>query len=55
MLDVFRNAGLTVGACLEPTWTRAAALATFPGMSDTLYDEAIAGLPLAIVWILTRD
>ena len=48
-------AGLTVAACLEPTWTHAAALATFPGMSDTLYQEAIAGIPLAIVWILTRD
>ena len=55
MLGVFREAGLTVAACLEPTWTRTAAMASFPGMSDTLYEEAIAGLPLAIVWILTRD
>ena len=55
LLGVFRAAGLTVAACLEPTWTHAAALATFPGMSDTLYEEAIAGLPLAIVWMLTRD
>lgn len=55
LLGVFRNAGLSVAACLEPTWTRAAALGTFPGMSDTLYEEAIAGMPLAIVWILHRD
>jgi len=55
MLGVFHEAGLRVTACVEPTWTRAAALGTFPGMSATLFEEAIAGIPLAIVWALTRD
>ena len=55
MLGVLRRAGLIVVDCLEPLWTRDAALASFPGMSDRLYEEAIAGLPLAIVWILRRD
>ncbi|HEY6318398.1 MAG TPA: class I SAM-dependent methyltransferase [Acidimicrobiia bacterium] len=55
MLSVFQEAGLRVTACVEPTWTQAAALGTFPGMSATLFEEAIAGIPLAIVWVLTRD
>jgi hypothetical protein len=54
MLGVLGHAGLTVVECIEPLWTRDAALASFPGMTDRLYDEAIAGLPLAIVWILRR-
>jgi len=55
MLGVLARAGLTVVDCLEPLWTRDAALASFPGMSDRLYEEAIAGLPLAIIWMLRRD
>jgi SAM-dependent methyltransferase len=54
MLGVLQQAGLTVVDCIEPLWSHDAALASFPGMSDRLYEEAIAGLPLAIVWILRR-
>jgi ubiquinone/menaquinone biosynthesis C-methylase UbiE len=55
MLAIFRDVGLTVRDCIEAMWTRDAAFASFPGMSDVLYEEAIDGLPLAIVWLLTRD
>ena len=54
MLRALDAADLGVLACDEPAWTRAAATTTFPGMSDALYDEAIAGLPLGIVWHLER-
>ena len=54
MLDAVGRAGLTVLDCAEPTWTLEAAQLSFPGMSVALYEEAIAGLPLAIVWQLAR-
>ena len=54
MLDAAARAGLTVVECVEPTWTLEAAQLSFPGMSAALYAEAIAGLPLAIVWQLAR-
>lgn len=54
MLAAITAAGLSVVECREPTWTRSVAAAAFPGMSDDLYGDAIAGLPLAIVWKLSR-
>jgi SAM-dependent methyltransferase len=54
MLSAFAQAGLTVRECAEPTWTLEAARVSFPGISDQLYEEAIAGLPIAIVWQLAR-
>ncbi len=54
MLEAFSRAGLRVCECREPTWSLDAARVGFPGMGDSLYDEAIAGLPLAIVWRLER-
>ena len=54
MLRAVDTAGLEVLGCDEPTWTRAGARAAFPDLSDALYDEAIAGLPLGIVWHLAR-
>jgi SAM-dependent methyltransferase len=54
VLAAVARAGLTVVGCAEPTWTLEAARLSFPGMSDALYEEAIAGLPLAIVWSLGR-
>jgi len=54
VLEVLASTGLTPLACTEPTWTRAAAQLAFPGMSTRFYEEAIAGLPLAIVWQLAR-
>jgi ubiquinone/menaquinone biosynthesis C-methylase UbiE len=52
MLEVLASTGLTPLACAEPTWTLKAAELAFPGMSARFYEEAIAGLPLAIVWQL---
>lgn len=54
MLCAFAEAGLTVLACAEPSWTLESAQLSFPGMSAKFYEEAIAGLPLAVVWQLTR-
>jgi len=54
MLAAFARAGLTVRSCAEPPWTLEAARVGFPGISDALFEEAIAGLPLAIVWQLAR-
>ena len=54
-LATFARAGLTVRACAEPLWTLDAARVSFPGISDALYEQAIAGLPLAIVWQLARS
>jgi ubiquinone/menaquinone biosynthesis C-methylase UbiE len=53
-LAAFARAGLTVRGCDEPTWTLDAARVSFPGITDRLYEEAIAGLPLSIVWQLAR-
>jgi SAM-dependent methyltransferase len=53
-LDTFARAGLAVQTCDEPRWTLDAARVSFPGISDPLYEEAIAGLPIAIVWQLER-
>lgn len=52
MLNAFEHASLRVVECAEPTWTFDAAAVAFPGISRTLFDEAIAGLPLAVVWHL---
>jgi SAM-dependent methyltransferase len=54
-LAAFARAGLTVRECAEPRWTLDAARVSFPGITDPLYEEAIAGLPLAIVWQLVRS
>lgn len=54
-LDAFARAGLSVRGCREPRWTLEAARVSFPGITEQLYEEAIAGLPLAIVWELVLD
>ena len=52
MLAVLADTGLTVLGCAEPAWIPEAATLAFPGMSTPFYKEAIAGLPLAVVWQL---
>jgi SAM-dependent methyltransferase len=52
MLHAFDRAHVRVVECAEPTWTFDAAAIAFPGISRALFDEAIAGLPLAVVWHL---
>jgi SAM-dependent methyltransferase len=52
MLNAFERTDMRVVECSEPTWTFDAASIAFPGISRGLFDEAIAGLPLAIVWHL---
>jgi ubiquinone/menaquinone biosynthesis C-methylase UbiE len=55
VLPLLDRVGLQVIDCAEPTWTFEAAAPAFPGMSPELFHEALAGLPLAVVWNLERD
>jgi ubiquinone/menaquinone biosynthesis C-methylase UbiE len=49
----FRAHGLTVVRCEEANWTVATARAQFPFVSEAVARDAIAGLPMALVWELS--
>ena len=51
--ECFRANDLTVVRCDEPAWTVETAQAQFPFVSDAVARDAIAGLPMALVWELT--
>jgi ubiquinone/menaquinone biosynthesis C-methylase UbiE len=52
-LNAFRAHGLTVVRCEEPSWTVASAQAQFPFLSEAVARDAIAGLPMALIWELS--
>ena len=54
-VQAFRYHGLTVVRCAEPCWDTASAKAQFPFVSDALARDAVAGLPMALIWELERD
>jgi ubiquinone/menaquinone biosynthesis C-methylase UbiE len=53
-VEAFRDHGLTVARCAEPCWDTASAKAQFPFVSDALARDAVAGLPMALIWELER-
>jgi ubiquinone/menaquinone biosynthesis C-methylase UbiE len=54
-VQAFRDHGLTVVRCAEPCWDTASAKAQFPFVSDALARDAVAGLPMALIWELERE
>jgi ubiquinone/menaquinone biosynthesis C-methylase UbiE len=52
--DAFQEHGLTVARCVEPCWTVERAQAQFPFVPDAVARDAIAGLPMALIWELTK-
>src|SRR5579863_9951945 len=52
--DAFTRHGLTITRCVEPCWTLASAKAQFGFVPDVVAQDAIVGLPMALVWELTK-
>lgn len=50
--QAFRDHGLTVVHCAEPCWDIDSAKAQFPFVSDAVARDAVAGLPMALIWEL---
>jgi hypothetical protein len=48
----FRANGLTILDCAEPCWTFATAKAQFAFVPDAVLRDAVAGLPMALIWEL---
>lgn len=53
-LQAFRDHDLTVLACAEPAWDTASAKAQFPFVPDAVLRDAVAGLPMALIWELEK-
>jgi ubiquinone/menaquinone biosynthesis C-methylase UbiE len=50
--DAFRTHGLTVLDCREPAWNLERARAQFAWVSDEILEDAVVGLPMALIWEL---
>jgi ubiquinone/menaquinone biosynthesis C-methylase UbiE len=50
--EAFRANGLTVLDCVEPCWDFASAKAQFSFVPDAAARDAVAGLPMALIWEL---
>jgi hypothetical protein len=51
-VDAFRTHGLTVLNCREPAWNLERARAQFAWVSDEILQDAVVGLPMALIWEL---
>lgn len=55
MIDAFTRAGLRLCGCVEPTITDELAATMAPPQYERTAREALAGLPVFVVWSLTRE
>ena len=51
----FRTHRLTVVGCREPCWDNQSAQAQFGFVSDGVLRDAVAGLPMALIWELEKS